>query len=114
MHDYASDNSLKNHIHKSNCGKQHIPYTQSNFFKLGNHPWKCEFDGCNGSYSTKRSREIHYNNKHGLLKSHPGIIKPRIAGNVCKSKRVKRVKRKVTKSKKHAVEASTLETKTLP
>ena len=84
MKDFEKRQNLLNHVHKKKqCREKHIPYTNCNYYNRDKRPIKCEFSGCNGSYTTKRNREIHYNNNHGVQKSNPEIKRPDL-GPVCK------------------------------
>ena len=85
--DFRNRHSLHNHIYKFHQGI-HIPYTNSNLHKEGLRKFRCEFEGCNGSYKSERSRDMHYNTIHGIMKSDPRIKRPRVLGSICKPKKI--------------------------
>ena len=88
MKDFAKRNYLLNHVHKNKkCKAKHKesgPYTNANFHRRNDRPFKCKFPSCNGSYATERNRDIHYNRIHGLWKSDPSIKKGGLPEAVCR------------------------------
>ena len=87
MKDFAKRNYLLNHVHKNKkCKEKHKgrPYTNANYHRRHDRPFKCKFPKCNGSYASERNREIHYNQIHGLWKSNKSIKKGGLREAVCR------------------------------
>lgn len=87
--------SIYNHVSvksKNKCAKQHIPNTPAT--TVTNKKFKCEFGGCNGSFSTTESRNKHYNNIHNWSTRHNTYMNNGRTndGKVCKPRKIKQIK----------------------
>ena len=80
--DFHRSQNLYNHINKTKCKDKHKPYTNANFWARNKRTIKCTQPGCNGTYSTKRSLEMHLATNHGLQKSKPDVKRQGL-GAVC-------------------------------
>ena len=65
-------------------------YTNSNWWRKNDRKHECEYEHCNGTYSTPRSLWTHYNKYHGLKKSDKDFQREINDTGVCNRKPIRK------------------------